>query len=124
MAIGEKRLLSLINATVSHELRNPMNSIHVQVTEMNILNQRLESLVNDLSFTTLESTKMKFEELFLKYKQSVKIQMSSEELMSFLVNNILDYAQISSGKFRKQYNVFNVKNCIEEVILVLQFKAQ
>lgn len=27
MANGEKRLLSLINATVSHEMRNPTNSI-------------------------------------------------------------------------------------------------
>ena len=27
MEMGEKRLLSLINATVSHEMRNPTNSI-------------------------------------------------------------------------------------------------
>jgi len=27
VAIGEKNLLSLINATVSHEMRNPLNSI-------------------------------------------------------------------------------------------------
>ena len=31
VAMGERRLLSLINATVSHEMRNPTNSIHVQV---------------------------------------------------------------------------------------------
>jgi hypothetical protein len=28
IANGEKKLLSLINATVSHEMRNPVNSIH------------------------------------------------------------------------------------------------
>ena len=27
MAVGEKRLFSIINATVSHEMRNPTNSI-------------------------------------------------------------------------------------------------
>jgi signal transduction histidine kinase len=27
---GEKKLLSLINATVSHEMRNPLNSIYSQ----------------------------------------------------------------------------------------------
>ena len=27
MAVGEKRLFSLINATVSHDMRNPTNSI-------------------------------------------------------------------------------------------------
>lgn len=29
MSIGEKRLQSLINATVSHEMRNPLNAIHI-----------------------------------------------------------------------------------------------
>ena len=33
MAVGEKRLFSLINATVSHEMRNPTNSILNQVQE-------------------------------------------------------------------------------------------
>lgn len=27
MALGEKRIISLINATVSHDMRNPLNSI-------------------------------------------------------------------------------------------------
>ena len=30
-AVGEKRLFSLINATVSHEMRNPTNSIQAQL---------------------------------------------------------------------------------------------
>lgn len=33
LAEGEKRLFSLINATVSHEMRNPINAIHGQVQE-------------------------------------------------------------------------------------------
>ena len=33
MAVGEKRLFSLINATVSHEMRNPTNSIQAQLQE-------------------------------------------------------------------------------------------
>ena len=27
LAIGEKKLLAIMNATVSHEIRNPLNSI-------------------------------------------------------------------------------------------------
>ena len=30
MATGEKKLLAMINATVSHEMRNPVNSIRGQ----------------------------------------------------------------------------------------------
>ena len=31
VASGEKKLIELINATVSHEMRNPLNSIHAQL---------------------------------------------------------------------------------------------
>ena len=31
MALGEKRLFSLLNATVSHEMRNPTNAIQALV---------------------------------------------------------------------------------------------
>ena len=31
IAIGEKKFLQLINATVSHEMRNPINSIKSQI---------------------------------------------------------------------------------------------
>lgn len=41
MAHGEKRLFSLINATVSHEMRNPTNSIQAQVYQQEILNDKL-----------------------------------------------------------------------------------
>ena len=33
MALGEKRLFSLLNATVSHEMRNPTNSIQALVQD-------------------------------------------------------------------------------------------
>jgi signal transduction histidine kinase len=32
-AVGEKRLFSIINASVSHDMRNPTNSIQMQVQE-------------------------------------------------------------------------------------------
>ena len=40
MAVGEKRLFSIINATVSHEMRNPTNSIQAQVQEHKRLNTK------------------------------------------------------------------------------------
>lgn len=47
-AMGERKLLSLINTTVSHEMRNPINSIHVQLIEMESLNCRLSDVVESL----------------------------------------------------------------------------
>lgn len=48
MAMGERRLLSLINATVSHEMRNPINSILMQVSEMDALNLQLEDFIHQM----------------------------------------------------------------------------
>ena len=45
MSLGEKRLQSLINATVSHEMRNPLNSIHIQVKQIKCLNTELKELL-------------------------------------------------------------------------------
>ena len=36
--------------------------------------------------------------------------------MEFLVQDLLDYAQIKAGKFRKNIKSFNIKEAIEQVI--------
>lgn len=42
---GEKELLSLINATVSHEMRNPCNSIQGQNIQQKQLNLELKQII-------------------------------------------------------------------------------
>lgn len=43
---GEKRLLSMINATVSHEMRNPLNSIYCQNVKQKEINDQVEKFIN------------------------------------------------------------------------------
>lgn len=68
-------------------------------------------------------TKQKLDKLLARQIKSVRIQMSSERILCFLVNDILDYAQINAGKFRKLYVQFNLKESIEEIMLIMKFKA-
>lgn len=81
-------------------------------------------MVDNLSPISLKKQQMKLRSLAQKYQLSVSIQMSSEKILSFLVNDILDYAQISSGKFRKNFSRFNIQECVEEIILVMRFKIE
>ena len=44
---GEKNLLSLINATVSHEMRNPLNAIVSQNMLQTQVNSRLREIIQN-----------------------------------------------------------------------------
>lgn len=46
IADGEKKLLALINATVSHEMRNPTNSIYSQVLKQTYLAEKLKDIIS------------------------------------------------------------------------------
>lgn len=57
-ANGEKKLLALINATVSHEMRNPLNSIYSQNLKQNQISENFKELIES-DFTTLSIRKLK-----------------------------------------------------------------
>ena len=41
-----------------------------------------------------------------------------------MVQDLLDYAQIKSGKFRKNIQEFNLISAVEEIMLIQQRKAK
>jgi signal transduction histidine kinase len=47
------------------------------------------------------------------------MQQASAKLMESLVHDLLDYAQIKAGKFRKNLVLFDIRNTIEEVKSIL-----
>ena len=120
---GEKRLLSLINATVSHEMRNPTNSIRCQNMLQQQLNEEAEQLLRD-DRVPPRQLRRRLIRIIRKHKKSIGIQLSSEKLLTFLVNDLLDFAQVRSNKFRQIISIFNLNTAIREVVDILKFKAQ
>ena len=51
------------------------------------------------------------------------VQEASIKLMEHLIQDLLDYAQIKSGKFRMNLTNFNIKKSILDVLLILEEKA-
>ena len=100
-ATGEKKLLALINATVSHEMRNPINSINSQLILQENLNSLLSELLINSSHLTFKKFKKKVKNILVKKYFSIGIMKSSEKILNFLVKDILDFAQLKQGKFRK-----------------------
>jgi signal transduction histidine kinase len=54
---------------------------------------------------------------------SNKISDSSSNMMGFLVDDLLDFAQINAGKFRKVCTEFDLREAISEVISIQSEKA-
>ena len=45
-------------------------------------------------------------------------------MMSFIVQDLLDYAQIKSEKFRKLIGTFNIRTAVEKVMCIQRLKAK
>ena len=56
--------------------------------------------------------------------ESNTTQINSEKILNFLVQDILDFAQLSVGRFRKNVHNFDLEQAIEEVLSIQEFKAE
>jgi len=52
------------------------------------------------------------------------IQDSSANMMAFLVDDLLDFAQLNAGKFRKVIKHFDLNDAIKEVVNIQKEKAK
>lgn len=93
------KLKDRILANTSHELRTPLNGI-IGMTEV-ILMQHENEIDADL-------------------KNSVKLIAKSGKQLSSIINDILDLAQLKSGKIKFNYSSFNLPKLIKEVVQLCQ----
>lgn len=66
---------------------------------------------------------MTLKRLWQRQVQSTGIQNSAVKILNILVNDMLDYAQLSSGKFRKAYSRLNLVESVSEIVEVMNYKA-
>lgn len=90
--MNEKQLQELITATVSHDMKTPLNSIIMTSEQL-------------AEFTTGN-------ELAEKLR---KINLSAGKLLFSLVSDLLDLYQIKKGKFVKRLKEFNIRDYVENI---------
>jgi signal transduction histidine kinase len=113
---ASNKFLSLINACISHELRNPLNSIIASNLEKRLLYNRLEVIMESMGNKSNKTIKKEFKKIMNNLNKSLQVQDSSANLMTYLVQDFLDYAQIKAGKFRLDIKKFNIRKTVENVM--------
>jgi len=114
---AERTLLTLINATVSHELRNPLNSIIGQVYQMDEFFELFMNVLLTLSKSD-SLTPIEIKEIFNKLESSYKglnacgkKLKSASKFVDFFVHDILDYTMLNKDdtNFTKDIKVFDIR---------------
>ncbi len=86
-------------ANISHEIRTPVNGI--------------TGMANLMTHTKLDDQQKEFLSV---------IQISAEHLME-LINDVLDFSKIKSGKITLEQTPFEIRKKIEETVAVLKMRA-
>lgn len=96
--IAEKnsKTKSAFVSSVSHELRTPLNGII--------------GMISLLKYTNLSENQMKY----------ISVLDSSCGVLLSIINNILDFSRIESGKLTLDFRSFDIKNCIESVVFLFK----
>ena len=118
----QSKFLTIINATVSHELRNPLNAIIALNLEKDELYSNLDSLLNSQVLkphVIIQRAKI----ISKKLKTGQKVSKSAASLIQYMIQDLLDYSQINQGKFRKNMTNFNIIDTLKEVISIQHMKA-
>ena len=119
---AEKSFLTLINAAVSHELRNPLNSLVGQVSSMIHFFAQFYTIINQINDLQL---KEQLAEIYTSIYKCGKKMSSATNFIDFFVHDILDYTILNKDEknFKKNITIFNIKSAVYEILDTLHDKV-
>jgi signal transduction histidine kinase len=87
-----------------------LNSISSQNIENKVLYEKISKILDSEFIEDFQIENLK--QILVKLKRGREVQYASTKLMNSLIQDLLDYAQIQAGKFRKNLKMFNLENTV------------
>ncbi len=99
-AESANRAKSTFLANMSHEIRTPMNGVI-----------GMASLMLDTALTS-------------RQRDMVQVIVNSGENLLTIINDVLDFSKLEAGKMKLAAEPFDLRACIEDVIMLLNLRVQ
>jgi len=112
----------MINAAVSHELRNPLNSLIGQVSAMKEFFRNFNRVLKEMKEDPVVVEKLK--QIQTGLEQCSGKMSSACKFIDFFVHDILDYTLLNkeSNTFMKDNKTFEIPQAIKEIQEILDDK--
>ena len=91
-----------------------MNSIMTVNAQNEFILEQMKDIIQNED--NCDQMKLKMTDIINELKQGNDIQHSSGKLISFMLQDLLDYSQINQNKFRENIEEFDIRKCVTEVI--------
>ena len=107
----DSSLCNIMDSCISGPLRTALPGVQIgSFVQAWVLIQKEQGTTNSQRKTELVGRLMD-----IVYNPS---EQNSAQFMNFIIQDLLDFAQIKSDKFRQNYQEFNIKECIENVMCI------
>ena len=118
-------LMATINATASHDTRNPLNAIHTQNLAMNMQVGQISDLIEIIDTQNFNPDRLKkrLKSIHRKLSDSLHVNGTSERFLTLMIEDFLDLQQLRSDNFRRINSTFEVCKPIKEVMEIISYKA-
>ena len=117
---AEKQLLTLINATFHHELKNPLNSLICQRDQLNSLIKSLREIIKLSKLCSgFEKIAVLLEEVQIGFEACSKRIVSASKIIDYFIHDMLDYTQLckdGDNDFQKVVETHDMRKTVNEII--------
>ena len=120
---GERELVDLINSTISHEMRNPLNCVAGQTEIMKIKCEEFKKQLLKMGKNIPKELYDKMKAFYDIIERSNQQCFNSSSKLMLNVEDLLAFAHIKAKSFFKNISRFNISDCIDEIIEIDQLQS-